>query len=94
MDLLKKWWFWTIIIIIILILYFIISSVFFDPCDKYKYCESDNDCKYIDFTGACYHPNYFQECYMNRNDGASDRRLQPREGVTCTCEANKCITHG
>lgn len=58
-------------------------------------CEVASDCEYIWFTGGCYIPEYVTR--VQKEAQASGRHIgeaREREGVTCTCENNKCITHG
>ena len=65
--------------------------------DKEKnICLTDSDCEYIWVTGACNTPEYVARIMKKCQDGSGPCLLEapPRENVTCTCESNKCITHG
>ncbi|MFH1587148.1 MAG: hypothetical protein ABID38_04785 [Candidatus Diapherotrites archaeon] len=65
------------------------------PCDTKDYCEIDSDCEYVWFTGGCFDPHKVGECMQELIDsGMRPGEAEPRDGVTCTCENNKCITHG
>jgi len=67
----------------------------FSPCNKVLYCSKNEDCQYVWFTGGCYNPEYVGPCATeNAEHGYYAGEAPPREGVTCTCENNKCITHG
>jgi uncharacterized protein YxeA len=58
-------------------------------------CLKSDDCKYAWFTGACYTPEYVTKLQNEAEaKGMNVGEAQPRENVTCTCESNKCITHG
>jgi hypothetical protein len=67
-----------------------------DKTDKEKgICALDADCQYVWYTGGCYTPEYVGR---KHKEAACEGRLiggeQPRrEGVTCTCEKNACVTH-
>ena len=66
----------------------------YNPCNIKDYCDKEKDCEYIWFTGACYNPKYVAECRKKLEEqGLRPGEAPPREGVTCTCENNKCITH-
>jgi len=65
------------------------------PCDMIKVCETNEDCEYAWTTGGCYNLAYLGDCTRElREKGVYMGEAPPREGVTCTCENNKCITHG
>ena len=58
-------------------------------------CEIDSDCEYIWYTGECNTPEYAAKKQKEAQEqGMNIGEAPPREGVTCTCENNKCITHG
>jgi hypothetical protein len=87
----------------ILIMGIILGLVIFTGCnvnsvvDKEKnICGEDSDCEYIWFTGRCNTPEYVaivvEKCH--NKTGPCLVEAQEREGVTCTCENNSCITHG
>lgn len=58
-------------------------------------CESNEDCRYIWFTGGCYTQEYVNQKQKEAKEkGIHIGEAPPRENVTCTCENNKCITHG
>jgi len=64
-------------------------------CDKEENCcVTNDDCKYIWFTGACNTPEYVTKTQKEAAaQGRHDGEAPPRENVTCTCESNRCITH-
>ncbi len=64
--------------------------------DKEKdMCKVNSDCKYIWFTGGCNTPEYVAKIQKEAQEqGIVIGEAEPREGVTCTCEDNACITHG
>jgi hypothetical protein len=58
-------------------------------------CMKDEDCKYAWFAGSCYVPEYMKKQLEEaEKQGMHYGEAPPRENVTCTCESNKCITHG
>jgi len=58
-------------------------------------CIQDSECVYIWPTGECNTPEFIEKVNeQNKKIGISPHHAQPREGVTCTCENNICITHG
>lgn len=58
-------------------------------------CEIANDCEYIWFTGGCYVPEYVTRVQKEAQEkGVHIGEAPEREGVTCSCESNKCVTHG
>jgi hypothetical protein len=58
-------------------------------------CEVASDCEYIWFTGGCYVPEYVTRVQKEAQEkGMHIGEAREREGVTCSCENNKCITHG
>ena len=65
--------------------------------DKEKnMCKTDSDCEYIWYTGGCNTPEYVAGIMEKYQDGSGPcpSEAPRREGVTCTCENNKCATHG
>lgn len=57
-------------------------------------CVTDDDCKYIWFTGACNTPEYVTKTQKEAEaQGRRNGEAPPRENVTCSCESNKCVTH-
>jgi len=65
--------------------------------DKEKnMCEIDSDCEYIWFTGGCNTPEYVAKIMKDCDEGIGPcpAAALEREGVTCSCENNRCITHG
>lgn len=67
-----------------------------DAVDKEKnICATDSDCEYIWYTGSCNVPEYVAKIQKEQLEkGMLIGEAPPRENVTCTCENNKCITHG
>jgi hypothetical protein len=74
-----------------------------DKCDlpprtdkENNLCKLDTDCQYIWVTGGCYTPEYVDRRYKEAAcEGILIGGEQPRrEGVTCTCAKNACVTHG
>ena len=58
-------------------------------------CASNADCEYIWYTGGCNTPEYVgKEQQAALEKGIFIGEAPSREGVTCTCEENKCVTHG
>jgi len=57
-------------------------------------CMTNDDCKYIWFTGACNTPEYVTKTQKEAEaQGIHNGEAPPRENVSCTCESNKCVTH-
>jgi len=67
-----------------------------DEIDKEKnMCETNSDCEYIWYTGGCNTPEYVGKQQQDALDqGIFIAEVPQREGVTCSCENNECITHG
>ena len=58
-------------------------------------CATDSDCEYIWYTGGCNTPEYVgKEQQEALDQGIFIQEVPRREGVTCSCENNKCVTHG
>lgn len=58
-------------------------------------CTVYSDCEYIWFTGGCNTPEYVDKVLAAASaNGTHLGEARQREGVTCGCESNKCITHG
>jgi len=64
-------------------------------CNKEENCCSTNeDCKYIWYTGVCNTPEYVAKRQKEAEaQGIRNGEAPPRENVTCSCESNKCITY-
>ena len=64
-------------------------------CNKEENCcVTNDDCKYIWFTGACNTPEYVTKTQKEAEaHGRRNGEAPPRENVTCSCESNKCVTH-
>lgn len=64
-------------------------------CDKEENCcVSNEDCKYVWFTGACNTPEYVTKIQKEaESQGRYNGEAPPRENVTCACESNTCVTH-
>ncbi|MFH1400130.1 MAG: hypothetical protein ABIH41_01300 [Nanoarchaeota archaeon] len=59
-------------------------------------CEADTDCSYVWFTGGC-HTQAHVDAVMGQCEsgtGPCPGEAPRRDGVTCQCYANRCITHG
>jgi len=57
-------------------------------------CVTNEDCKYIWFTGTCNTPEYVTKIQKEvEEQGRLNGEARPRENVTCTCESNQCVTH-
>ena len=64
------------------------------PCETKDLCETVSDCKYVWYTGGCYNPTYAGACMTELTEKGIYPAEAPRlEGVWCTCENKKCITH-
>lgn len=59
-------------------------------------CQKNSDCKYIWQTGGCHTIEYVEKIMDACQDGSGPcpSEAESREGVTCTCENQKCVTHG
>jgi hypothetical protein len=58
-------------------------------------CRTNADCTYAWYTGGCYVGEYINKVQKEaREQGTNIGEAPSREGVTCTCELNKCVTHG
>jgi len=57
-------------------------------------CSQNEDCEYVWFTGGCHTSEYVAQI-QNEAKAAGTRNGEAprREGVTCTCELNVCVTH-
>ncbi len=59
-------------------------------------CGVDSDCEYTQYTGGCNTPEYvsgiMDKC--KNGSGPCPSEAPGRDGVTCTCENNACITLG
>jgi hypothetical protein len=64
-------------------------------CNKEENCcVTNDDCKYIWFTGACNTSEYVTKIQKEAEaEGKRSGEAPPREDVTCSCESNKCVTH-
>lgn len=64
-------------------------------CNKEENCcVTNDDCKYIWFTGACNTPEYVTKTQKEaETEGRHNSEAPPRENVTCSCESNKCVTY-
>jgi len=67
---------------------------FIDLCDIKDFCSINSDCEYVWYAGGCYNPVYIEKCWDKlKEQGLLPGEAPRREGVTCSCENNKCITH-
>lgn len=59
------------------------------------YCDTQSDCDYRSFTGACYNTEVVNQTLKNAQENGMHIGEAPLiDGdVTCTCELNKCVTN-
>ena len=64
-------------------------------CANRTRCMQNDDCAYFWYAGGCFSKTYQPKC-MNEmvSIGLFMGEAPPRENVNCTCESQKCITHG
>ncbi|MBU1245547.1 MAG: hypothetical protein KKH88_04455 [Nanoarchaeota archaeon] len=58
-------------------------------------CTVDSDCRYFGYADSCHTPEYMDGVHDRCEDGTGPcpSEAQGREGITCTCENNRCEEH-
>lgn len=58
-------------------------------------CEQNSDCQYVQVTGGCQTPEFVKKVMDNckAKTGPCPLEAKIKEGITCTCENNRCVTH-
>jgi hypothetical protein len=97
----KEMYFLALILVLVAVLGFFLLgnntlSKTIASCNKEENCCIKNeDCGYAWFTGRCNTPEYVSKrMRVAEEKGLHLGEAPPRENVTCTCENNKCVTHG
>lgn len=85
-----KRWLIVGIIVFLLIVAFLAVIFFIKSNDTLGdlMCRKDSDCKYVNYVGECYPPEYIEKRIESCEDGSRPclEEVPEREGVICSCE--------